>query len=200
VGHVDVEHLLGVRDLAVDRGAEALARVRERPDDHRQILRVELVEDRVDLGQHPLELEAAERLLDRVAVLQERLARVARHDEVDELLAEERLGADDGLRLGGNALAVVDAHLDHGPAVDERDAAHLAHVDATDLDVGTLDQALASRGERALHVVAAVERAERDLHAEDGERGEQGERDHPDEDLAAPLTQLGGEEVHPLTP
>jgi hypothetical protein len=185
--------LLAVHDRAVDRLPEAGAAVGQLAEHGGQLPGVHGLQQRVEVGEHLLQLEAAEGVGQLVTLFQERPGGLVRTGvDVDELLAEERLRADHRAGVGGDLLAVVDLEGDLGVPVDQLDLAHLADVHAADLHVGAWQQALAGRVEAADELVAAVEGAEGALDADGDGTDEEQERDRTGEHVLA----AGGELFH----
>ena len=154
MGHVDVGHLLEVDDLAVDDRALALAGMGQGVEEGGELLGFDRPQDRIGVAQDPLELEAADGLLDDAVVPEEgTLGFVAARVDVDELLAEERLGSDRGRGADRDLLALVQGHVHLGLTVDQVHAGHQTDVEPVDLHVRARLQALAGGRELGLQVV-----------------------------------------------
>src|SRR2546421_210593 len=76
LSRVEVGQLLEVDDLAVEAVAPARATRGEGVEDQGELLGPDGLEKRVEVVEPPLELEAADGLADRAAVLEERAARL----------------------------------------------------------------------------------------------------------------------------
>ena len=198
VADLERGQLGAVDDRSVDVGTETSTGLGQLVEDHGELGGIDGLEDGIGVGEDLLELEATQCLGDLVALVQVGAVELGRTgNDVDELLAEEGLGADHRLGVGRDLDAVVDPQRDLRLGVDQPDGGHLTDVDAPDVHVAAREEALAGGGERAVDPVAAVVGPEGRLDPDGRQRDEHDQSDGAGDHVAVAI---GEETAHVSTP
>ena len=180
-------------EVLADLVAAALERGGQRVERLVELGRLDRAQQRVEVGQHLLDLGGDDGALDGVAGLDRRRGRLVGDDEGDVLLAEERLGHDRGGDVVGDRvdLAREQAQGQLGTVGGGAHVEHLTHQDAADLHVGARGQLQADLRRLDLDPVVVGELL-RERRVDEVDREDHQRQEDDAEDLV-----LAGEEGHP---